>query len=118
VSLVGDLPGFGAVYYHPNSLANILFFHDLATNKQLVYDSTNYMFIVEIDGKVMTFTSKGKLYVSNARSIKRKHSDKSEGIVMVETVEENMKMFTNRQETGAETEKSNVEWDIQVLVTY
>ena len=33
LTMKGDLPGFGEVYYHPDCLANILCFHDLAEQK-------------------------------------------------------------------------------------
>ena len=30
VDMMGDLPGFGPVYFHPKAVANILCFYDLA----------------------------------------------------------------------------------------
>ena len=38
VDLVGDLAGFGEVYFNPDCTANILCYHDLAKNKMIKFD--------------------------------------------------------------------------------
>ena len=35
---VGELPGFGRVYYSPDCMANILYFHDLASKELISFD--------------------------------------------------------------------------------
>ena len=39
VDILGDLPGFGPVYFHPDAVANILCFNDMAKKKQVNFDS-------------------------------------------------------------------------------
>ena len=41
LTMMGELPGFGKVYYHPDCLANILCFHDLAEKKLVTFDAEN-----------------------------------------------------------------------------
>jgi len=36
VDMMGDLPGFGPVYFHPEAVANILCFYDLANKNKSV----------------------------------------------------------------------------------
>ena len=49
LTMKGDLPGFGEVYYHPDCLANILCFHDLAEQKLVRFDENKNIFIVNIN---------------------------------------------------------------------
>ena len=49
LTMKGDLPGFGEVYYHPDCLANILYFHDLAEQKLVKFDENQNIFIVNIN---------------------------------------------------------------------
>ena len=55
------------LYYHPDCLANILCFHDLAEKKLVTFDANNNEFLVKIQNKEYKFKPKGKLYVYNAR---------------------------------------------------
>jgi hypothetical protein len=94
VDKVGDMPGFGEVYFHPESIANILCFHDLASKYKVRYDSNEDYFEVIINIKAIKFEVKGKLYIWNAKV------GESE-IVLVDTVEYNQKLFTKRKITQA-----------------
>jgi hypothetical protein len=69
VTLVGDLPGFGEVYYNPECIANILCYHDLAKNKMIRFDHEANKFIVQLFGRTCNFVPKDKLYVYNGRPI-------------------------------------------------
>ena len=40
-NLVGDLPGFGTVWYHPNGIANILSLSKVKKRYRVAYDSAN-----------------------------------------------------------------------------
>ena len=101
LTMKGDLPGFGEVYYHPDCLANILCFHDLAEQKLVRFDENKNMFIVNINEKEYKFIPKGKLYVYNARPNKRKLCMVEQDIVLVETVDKIKNMFTKRQQKDA-----------------
>ena len=101
LTMMGDLPGFGKVYYHPDCLANILCFHDLAEKKLVTFDGNNNEFVVNIKNKEYKFKPKGKLYVYNARPNKRNYSMMDEEVIMVETVSHKETMFTDRQRKNA-----------------
>ena len=61
LTMKGDLPGFGEVYYHPDCLPNILCFHDLAEQKLVRFDENKNMFIVNINEKEYKFIPKRKI---------------------------------------------------------
>ena len=48
LTMMGELPGFGKVYHHPDGLANILCFHDQAEKKLVTFDEVNNEFVVKI----------------------------------------------------------------------
>ena len=101
LNMVGDLPGFGTVYYHPSCVANILCFHDLAIKKLVRYDDENNKFIVSMNGKEYEFIPKGKLYVYNSRNNKRNYEELTSEITLIQNVKENEKMFTERERKNA-----------------
>ena len=103
VDQIGELPGFGKVYYYPDCIANILCFHDLAQKNMISFDKKNNTFIVKIFGRDCSFIPKEKLYVYNARNINERKfkMSTSEVLLPIQTVDENMKMFTERQRTNA-----------------
>ena len=93
VEQVGDLGKFGEVYYHPDALANILCFHDLARRYHVTYDSNVLdAFIVTTDVRTLVFEPKGKLYVYNPLEAKA-----SSEVVLIQTVSENEKTYTKRE---------------------
>jgi hypothetical protein len=102
VDQIGELPGFGKVYYNPDCIANILCFHDLAKKNMISFDKHRNIFIVKLFGKDCYFVPKDKLYVYNARSNKRKHEVLQSKILLpIQTVDDNVKLFTERQKKNA-----------------
>ena len=101
VDQVGDFGQFGQVYYHPRALANILCFHDLASKYHVSYDSSKVdAFVVTTPKRVVTFKSKGKLYVYNPRHDKTDDNDNE--MALVQTVEGNKLPYTKREIADAE----------------
>lgn len=80
VDKVGDFGDFGLVYYHPDSVANLLCFSDVAKKGHVVYDNPNNQFVVTINGRTVVFRSKHKLYIW----------DNNQATVMIQTVADNM----------------------------
>ena len=94
-TFIGDVTIFGGriiAYYHPDSLANILCFFDLAKEFDVSFNRMKNRFEVGVDEKVLFFEPKGKLYVCNASS-----AQMNSAALVVNTVEENMKRFTERE---------------------
>ena len=58
VDLVGDVAGFGEVYFNPDCIANILCHHDLAKNKMIKFDHKKNIFIVKLFGRTVHFIRK------------------------------------------------------------
>ena len=121
VDLVGTFADFGEVYYHPECLANILCFADLAKQYKVSYDSAieDAFVVTRKDGSEFRFVPKNKMYrydFGNSRrknadekkmsavlsfTNKRKEQDKKQvsfhlGVAAAATVEENKKRFTPR----------------------
>jgi len=71
VNLVGDLPGFGEVYYNPECIANILCYHDLAKNKMIKFDNEENLFFVNLFGRTCHFTPKDKCCTSSTADQQR-----------------------------------------------
>ena len=88
-NLVGDLPGYGTVWYHPKGIANILSLSRLKEKYRVTYDSENGNdFIVhKPDGNYWHFvqSDRGLYYTDVGR-------DTSE--VLVNTVQENLENYT------------------------
>ncbi len=83
-----DFRDFGPVYYHPDSVANILCFYDLCQRYSVIFNNTlNQFEVTTDDGSTLIFQPKGKLYVHRAVTLK-------DATALVETVEENMKGLT------------------------
>ena len=51
VDQIGDLPGFGKVYFSLDCIANILCFHDLASKELISFDKERNVFKVKLFGK-------------------------------------------------------------------
>lgn len=95
--LIGDLPGYGEVWYHPDGIANVL---SLARVKgkgyAVTYDSAegNCFKVVKPDGTVRVFKqSPCGLYYLDARIEK--------GTTLVNTVQHNRSKYTNRDYSRA-----------------
>jgi hypothetical protein len=89
---LGDYKDFGPVYYHPESVANILCFYDLNRRYGIHFDSiANQFNAITPNGSAMVFSPKGKLYVYSDRG----HT--SEETVLVQTVSKNLEGYTKRE---------------------
>ena len=83
-------------------MANILCFHDLASKELISFDKTRNVFKVKLFGKDCNFVPKGKLYVYNARVMKRKYEALTDHVSLpIKTVDANIKMFSERQRKNA-----------------
>ena len=96
--LVGDLPGYGEVWYHPDGIANIL---SLARVKEkgyaVTYDSNagNHFKVIKPIGAVRVFkqSTRGLYYLDAAKV--------QDGTSMVNTVADNRSKYTNRDYSRA-----------------
>ena len=93
VTQMGDLNGYGPVWYHPGAIANILSLSNVQKKYKVRYDSDegNFFTLVRPDGTTRIFrpTEKG-LYASQLA-----HAEGD--VVMVATVEGNKQEFTKRE---------------------
>ena len=85
---VGDFQDFGPVYYHPDSVANILSFYDLNARYKMTFDSDKNCFIA--NNGAMIFRSKNKLYVCTMKTPKSETA-------LVQTVKDNLKGYSQRE---------------------
>jgi len=96
--MVGDLPGYGTVWYYPNGIANILSLARVEERGyQVVYDSKDgHAFRVhKADGSVRTFnkSERGLFYMDT--------DGNAEGITLINTVANNRSNYTNRDYSRA-----------------
>jgi hypothetical protein len=97
-NMVGDLPGYGTVWYHPKGIANIL---SLARVKEhgyhVTYDSRdgNQFTVHKPDGtnRVFRQSDRGLFYMDGAGD--------ADGVTLVSTVEGNKYSYTNRDYSRA-----------------
>jgi hypothetical protein len=89
VNLIGDFENITKVYYHPDCVANILSFFDIAENHDVSYNRRFNQFTVCIDDRSAIFKPFGKLYVW------RFLNDQEH--IYVNTVEDNKTKFTERE---------------------
>ena len=64
VDQIGELPGFGKVYYDFDCIANILFFHHLAQKNMISFDKKNNIFIVHWEKTVVLFRKISYMYIT------------------------------------------------------
>jgi hypothetical protein len=109
-SQAGELAGYGTVWYHPSGIANILSLaHVREKGFKVQYDDKNNQFsITNLDGKTRTFqqSPRGLYYMDTATETKSEttltalseydNSFVSNGMVLVNTVEENKSNFSHR----------------------
>jgi hypothetical protein len=107
-NLVGDLPGYGTVWFHPNGIANIIALTNMKKHHRITYDSHegNGFTVHKPDGTARIFkeSANGLFYFDST-------SSSSEHIALVSTVEKNKSRFTSRDYTRAQLARK-----IQVLV--
>ena len=95
-NLVGDLPGYGTVWFHPKGIANILSLNKVKDKYLVTYNSKNgNAFVVhKDDGTTRTFqqSERGLFYMDMAAT----------GTLLVNTVAENKSKYTNHDYLRAE----------------
>ena len=90
--MVGDLPGYGTVWYHPTGIANILSMSRAIKIFTITYDSANgnEFRMHKEDGEDRLFRqSENVLYFWNARTLNQ------EEVVLINTVENNSSIYYN-----------------------
>ena len=96
---VGDLPGYGTMWYDPKAIANILSLRCVRDRYHITYDSAYQQFVVTKPcGKEFVFKeSEGGLhYLDTTCSGREEDQDHSqEHVFMVNMVKDNRKKFTN-----------------------
>ena len=94
-SQVGDLEGVGTVFYHPDSVANILSLAKLSNTHKITFNnSIENAFIVYGSRNAIRFIrSNHGLYYYDAT----KQPCKNDGTLLVQTVTGNKELFTRRQ---------------------
>jgi Zinc knuckle len=94
-SMVGDLPGYGTVWYDPNSIANILSLKRVASKYRVMFDSEDggVFIVTKPDGTVFKFqASDGGLFYLDTTEPK---ITKPAATVLVQTVANNKVNYTN-----------------------
>jgi hypothetical protein len=97
-NLIGDLPGYGTVWYHPKGIANILSLSRVKEHGyRVTYDSDggNSFSVHKPDGTVRTFKQSDRgLYYMDTDEV---HSENSIGTVLnITTVADKRSNYTNR----------------------
>jgi Zinc knuckle len=91
MTMIGDLPGYGTVWYHPDGIANILSLSRAISKGHVVYDSKkgNEFVLIKAGGSKTVFkqSEQGLYYVDTAK----------EGSVFIYTVADNQFKYTSRE---------------------
>jgi hypothetical protein len=94
-NMVGDLHGYGTVWYHPNGIANILSLKRVKEKYLVTYNSQegNAFVVHKNDGTKRTFqqSERGLFYMDTART----------GTLLVNTVAQNKAKYTTRDYSRA-----------------
>jgi hypothetical protein len=88
-TMVGDLPGYGTVWYDPKSITNILSLKRVTDKYHVAFDSRNggSFVVTKPDGSVFEFQqSPGGLYYLDTEK---------KGTTLINTVAENKGSYTN-----------------------
>ena len=98
-NLIGDLPGYGTVWYDPMAIANILSLWQVHNHYHITYDSTHRKFIVtKPSGKVFAFQeSEGGLHYldTTCPQYKQRQNQQQGHVFAVNTVRDNKKNLKN-----------------------
>ena len=96
-NLIGDLPGYGTVWYHPNGIANILSLSKVKEKYQVTFDSdiNNQFIIHQTDGTQRIFqqSSQGLYFLDT--SLTPQPVTGTNGTVLVTTVADNTSNILN-----------------------
>ena len=112
---IGDLPGYGTVWYNPKAIANILSLCHVHDKYRITYDSEYQQFVVTKPcGKEFVFKELegGLHYLDTTCSERDEDQDHGrEHMFMVNTVKDNRRNFTNNDYLWAIRA-----WELQVTV--
>ena len=100
-NLIGNLPGYGTVWYHPEGIANILSLAKVKEKFHVTYDSTkgNEFIVHKKDGSVRRFKqSPCGLYYLDMREVDEKNPV---GTVLINTVDKIKSRYTNHDYSQA-----------------
>ena len=94
-NLIGDFPGYGTVWYDPNTIANILSLRQVWDQYHISYDSSLRKFVItKPSGKEFVFQeSDGGLHYLD--TTKQQGQQQQGHMFSVNTVKDNKKNFTN-----------------------
>ena len=110
-NLIGDLPGYGTVWYDPNAIANILSLRRVRDRYHISYDSSLRKFVItKPSGKVFVFQeSDGGLHYLDTTH--QQDQQRQGHVFSINTVKDNKKNFTNSDYLW--TVRA---WELQVMV--
>ena len=96
-NLIGDLPGYGTVWYHPNGIANILSLYKVKEKYRVTFDSNqNNQFIVHRnDGTQRVFQQSPRGLYFLDTSLTPQPTANIRGTVLVTTVADKANSFSN-----------------------
>ena len=88
---IGDLPGYGTVWYEPTVIANIMSMSRVTKKSRVIFDSEggNFFMMVLLDREVKFQLSCNGLYYFDA-------TDRENSVLLLKTVSENKEGFTRR----------------------
>ena len=95
-NLVGDLPGYGTVWFHPDKITNILSLSRVKTKYRITFDSdtTNEFIVHKPDGSTRNFkeSSRGLYYHDTSTDVA---GVAETGTALVTTVADNASNYTH-----------------------
>ena len=91
VDRIGDLPGYGTVWYEPTVIANIMSMSRATKKSRVIFDSEGgkFFMMVLLDREVKFQLSCNGLYYFDA-------TDRENSVLLLKTVSENKEGFTRR----------------------
>ena len=96
-NLIGDLPGYGTVWYHPDGIANILSLSKVKEKYRAIFDSdiSNQFVVHRADGTQRLFqqSSRGLYFLDT--SLTPQPTSGTNGTVLVTTVADNANSLSN-----------------------
>jgi hypothetical protein len=99
-NLVGELRGYGTVWFHPHGITNIIALANMKKKHPITYDSRNgNEFVVhKDDGTTRTFkeSDRGLFYFDTLTHKKPRNKPHDKHVTFVTTVEKNKSKFTTR----------------------
>ena len=97
-NMVGDLKGFGEVWYNPKGIANILSMAVVEKSFRVTYDSDSDkgFSVVKEDGSCRSFRRSNRVLFYLDTAEKKDEYGTSENVAFVKTVEQNKLNYINR----------------------